>query len=223
MTQGLKRTAWSLLFGAALIGAPANAATDLLVPPGIGSAMQAANSASDIADIVRREPRFAATVMADAAALGVASPAAVIAAAAPGMTCGELYPIVQAAAEAAPFEADATVTSALGGATCPAAKVAAAAVDGTEVAGLSAEDVATEAAEIIVAATVAAPVESAAIALAVANATETTTDSAEGLAEIATGAIETADTDNGPTPVKTADPVTFINLPGEEDGTPSPN
>ncbi|MEM1164597.1 MAG: hypothetical protein AAGJ28_27015 [Pseudomonadota bacterium] len=201
---------------------PGQAATDLLLPPEVGSALQTAETATDIAGLVRRTPRLAATLMADAAALGIASPVAVLVAIAPGTTCPEFLHFARAAAEAAPFEAD-IIAERLLSATpriteCAGTAIASALINGIEDAGLDADSVRAEAAEILSGLPYDQRGEFAAV---IAAATDVETDTAESFGEPGEEAIETADIATG-APAAPA-PVTFVTQPGAAQNNPSPN
>ena len=211
------------------VSAPAAtfAVTDLFLPPQVASDLQAARSAEEIATMALRHPRLAATLMADAAVLGIAAPAGVVRAAAlMQVPCPQFADLVRSAAEAAPPEADA---SALAGAvTCKPELIAAAAVDGVEAALQDGQLIAAEVAEIVAALAGYAPDAAQSIAAAVADATDAADDTAETLLAGAQAAIETADV--GPGVANGRDrrtgeggPPPFVTLPSAALNNPSPN
>ena len=176
----------SIVALAVALGAPAFSATDATLPGPVSTSLGNATSAADIAALVLANPDLAGTIMAQAAALGIASPVQVLnEAISPSSSAETILALVGAAAEATPGQADllaATAFSAAGGGDDLAASIATAAIDGVEASGASAEVVASAAAAIV--ATLqelaGAGVEQA-IAQAAAVATDTPGDSAASL------------------------------------------
>ena len=104
------------------LGAPAFSATDATLPGPVSISLGNATSAADIAALVlANPPELAATIMAQASILGIASPAQVLnEAISPPSSAETISTLVCAAVEAKPVEADlssATAFSAAGGAS----------------------------------------------------------------------------------------------------------
>ena len=135
-------------------GAPVMGATNAPLPAAVAAGLQAATTPADVAALVAANPQLAATIMFEAAALGVASPSQVITAAAPLVNQGQLLQLVSAAAEAAPAEADVTAAAALA-AGAPAGGIQAAAENGLRTAQPALSDAAFEAEAIEIAAALA--------------------------------------------------------------------
>ena len=218
----------SIVALAVALGAPAFSATDATLRGPVSTSLGNATSAADIATLVLANPDLAGTIMAQAAALGIASPVQVLnEAISPSSSAETILALVGAAAEATPGQADllaATAFSAAGGGDDLAASIATAAIDGVEASGASAEMVASAAAAIV--ATLqelaGAGVEQA-IAQAAAVATDTPGDSAASLQAAAnalsTGGIETAGIDTS----DTGETTSFTELPSESQNNPSGN
>ena len=142
----MKRTLSVSMFAFALaIGAPAMSATNLPLPAPVAAGLQAATSATDICTLVRANPPLAATIMSEAAALGVASPAGVMSVCTDGLTIPQLSALVTAGAEAAPAEADATAAAAFTASGAPAQVIQNAAEAGLRAAQPALSDEAFEA------------------------------------------------------------------------------
>ncbi len=88
------------------LGAPAFSATNATLPGPVSTSLADATSAADIAALVlANPPELAATIMAQAAVLGIASPAQVLnAAIAPSSSPDTISALVCAAVEAKPVE-----------------------------------------------------------------------------------------------------------------------
>ncbi len=210
------------------LGAPAFSATDSTLPGPVSTSLAGATSAADIAALVLAYPDLAATIMAQAAALGIASPAQVLSEAIlPSSSSDMISALVFAACEAAPLQCDlaaAAAYSAAGGAAWGAGLapiIATAAVNGVEASGASSEAVASEAAEIVAALqALAGPGSKHAIAQAAADATDTPDDSASSLQAAAdalnfrTGALPNLHAKGQPP---------FVELPTEAQTNPSKN
>jgi hypothetical protein len=210
----------------ALFSAPVQAATDQLLPQSVAAGLQAAASDQDVAALVLAYPNLAATLMSQAAVLGIASPSQVVSVLAGGMAPPELSALVAAAAEAAPLEADIIAAAAFDAFGDEAQLIGEAAIRGMEAgsARFSAFEIANETAEVTRALIARAPGEQDEIAQAISQATSTTGDSPASILA-ASAAIQTADI----APVA-GDPLTPIgpsaplsNLPTEAQNTPSPN
>ncbi len=90
---------------AVAFGAPAFSATDATLPGPVSTSLVGATSAADIAALVLAYPDLAATIMAQAAALGITSPAQVLSEAiAPSSSPDTISVLVCAAVEAKPVE-----------------------------------------------------------------------------------------------------------------------
>lgn len=86
-------------------GAPAFSATNATLPGPVSTSLAGATSAADIAALVLAYPNLAATIMAQAAVLGIASPAQVLnEAIAPSSSPDTISVLVCAAVEAKPDE-----------------------------------------------------------------------------------------------------------------------
>ncbi len=95
------------------LGAPAISATDATLPGPVSTSLGNATSAADIAALVLANSDLAATIMAEAAALGIASPAQVLSEAiSPSSSSEMISTLVCAAAEAAPGQADLSAAAA---------------------------------------------------------------------------------------------------------------
>lgn len=213
-----KTLAGSLVALGLAFAAPALAVTNQPLPASVANAIQAATSAEDIAALVAARPGLAATIMFEAAQLGVASPSAVVAILAGGLPRGQLSALVSAAAEAAPLEAD-LVAAEAAGAGGDTGVIATAAVNGIESVqpALSQEQVDAEAAEIL-----AALGGGSAIAEAIAGATDNPSDSADSLLAADDGGDDgiitaTLPENNG------GAPLSFASLPSETQNNPSGN
>ena len=123
----------------------AHGATNLPLPAAVAGGLQAASSAADVCALVRANPPLAATIMSEAAALGVASPAGVMSVCSDGLTIPELSALVSAGAEAAPAEADATAAAAFAASGAPAQVIQNAAEAGLRAAQPALSDEAFEA------------------------------------------------------------------------------
>jgi len=209
--------------------ASAVAAADVVLSPEAATGLQAARSPADIAVLVQRHPAQAATLMSDAAALGIASPAAILGRLVFARTdCAKLHPLVLAAAQAAPPEADisaAVALSAIGEprAECVLATIAGGAVDELEAAGLSAELLDAEIAEIATSLGELVPGSLPEIAVAIAAATDTDLDTAAMVLASIGETIETADIPPAATPARARVPIIFRDMPSEAQNNPSAN
>ncbi len=226
----------SIVALAIALGTPAFSATDATLPSPVSTLLGNATSAADIAALVLANPDLAGTIMAQAAALGIASPAQVLnEAIAPSSSSATISTLVCGAAEATPGQANlsaATAFSAAGGASWGgdlAPSIATAAIDCVEASGASPEAVASEAAEIVVALQALAGAGfKHAIAQAAADATDTPDDSAASL-QAAADALSTRfgvmmgmhGTDNNPPGVGGGPK--FFKLPSESQNHPSDN
>ncbi len=205
------------------IGAPAMSATNQPLPADVVAGLQAATSPSDVAALVAANPGLAATIMFEAAALGVASPSQVVSVLAGGLNSGDLAALVFAAAEAAPSEADATAAAAAA-AGGPRSVIGSAAVDGVEAAvpALSQPEVDAEAAEIMAALATGDAAQDATIAASIAGATNNPNDTGDTVLAAAGGDIETADiTPTGQLRGNPGRLPSFINLPSESQASPN--
>lgn len=206
------------------LGAPALSATNATLPGPVSTSLAGATSAADVAALVLANPDLAATIKAQAAALGIASPAQVLnEAISPSSSLEMILALVGAAAEAAPGQADllaATAFSAAGGGDDLAASIAKAVIDGVEASGASPEVVASAAAEIVATLQkLAGAGAAAAIAQAAADATNTPDDSAASLQE----AAEAASTDKTETTEVGDESTSFVEPPSESQNNPSNN
>lgn len=213
---------------AVAFGAPALSVTNATLPGPVSTSLAGATSAADIAALVLAYPDLAATIMAQAAALGIASPAQVLSEAIlPSSSSDTISTLVFAACEAAPLQCDlaaAAAYTAAGGASWGddlALIVVTAAINGVEASGASSEAVASEAAEIVEALQALAGARFRhAIAQAAADATDTTDDSASSLQAAAdalnfrTGALPNLHAKGQPP---------FVELPSEAQTNPSNN
>jgi hypothetical protein len=135
----------SIVALAIALGAPAFSATNATLPSSVSASLGSAQSAADVAALVLANPDFAPTILAQAAALGVASPPQVLKEAiSPSSSSAAVVDLVCAAAEAAPGQADhsaAAAFSAAGGASRDrlADRIAAAAIDCVERSSSSSE------------------------------------------------------------------------------------
>ncbi len=180
-------------------GSVALAATDLPLPVPVLEALERARAPSDIAAIAAGRPKLAATIMAEAAVLGIAAPSAVVAdLVRPVRDCEDLRLWVLSAAEAAPLEADIVAAVAFRAmqikpADCALKIIAAAAIEGIETSDLTQNEVASEAVEIASALGALMPDRKADIAAAIVAATDTEDDDPEKLLAAFAVGIETAD------------------------------
>ncbi len=227
----LRLVSVSVVALALAFGAPAFSATDATLPGPVSTSLAGATSAADIAALVLAYPDLAATIMAQAAVLGIASPVQVLSAAiSPSSSTETILTLVGAAAEATPGQADllaATAFSAAGGGDDLAAIIAAAVIDGVEASGASPEVVASAAAEIVATLQeLAGAGAEEAIAQAAADATDTPDDSATSLQAAAEAILTdgTETTEVGDESTESGDEsTTFVQPPSESQNNPSDN
>lgn len=212
--------------------APVFAATDLPLPRDVTARLEVAVAASDIADLAIAYPSLAGTIMTEAAFLGIASPSAVVSfGIAPQESCNELTDLVEAAAEAAPREADISARQAFlaaGGVThtCTLVSTAKAAVDGIERTSLSAQAIDSEIAEIVAVLRGLAPGSEIVIGQAIAAATDRVDDTPQSVLAAADNGIETADAFGRARAERAraiGRAIRLRMLPSKARGNPSPN
>lgn len=203
-------------------GAPGRAGR---LPRDVAAALQGATTPEQIAALIAGNFGLAGPLMREAAALGIASPAEIVALLAPGLAPSDFAALIMGATIAAPGEADAIAVAALGvpGATGP--RVARALIAGLEASGHPPEAVETEIGEIVAALGGTLPGANNAIAEAIANATSNPDDTAEtvqeGAQDIQTGTLAP---DAGPSPNQGPPPPPALpGSPSETQNNPSGN
>ncbi|MEM1297813.1 MAG: hypothetical protein AAGH68_00945 [Pseudomonadota bacterium] len=205
----------------------AQAATDQPLPPPALEALVVAETPGDIAELVLTHPEVAPTLLFEAALLGVASPAQVIARVPCEVPPGIRVELIRAGSEAVPAEADILVAEAHRNCGGQPAQQATAAILGVQDAGTPRELVRSEAFEIAAVLTGLAPASAQLIYSALANATTDSEDTAELYAAgPGNSALETADIADDGLPDVGLPEVPFVSPLGPPDGqqnNPSPN
>lgn len=191
----MKRYLITAALATVLAGPGVHAAVDATLPAGVISQLGSAQTPAQIAALVLANPgALAATIIAQANRLGVATPSEIVAAA-ETTSVSEIVALVQAAVESSPAQSETIVRAGfllLGGNAANAPALAAAGIAGLKNAGVSGAVQAREAAEIASVLFALVPEESQqSIAQAIADATDDPTDTAQTVAEAASG-IETA-------------------------------
>lgn len=212
-----------VIFAAALavgmgMSVPTYAATNLELPADVNQLLISASAPEDVALILEvADPRFAATIFAEANALGIASPPQILSESIDQTTSLDIVrDLVCAAAEAVPGLADVSAGAAYTAAgrddQAVADAIATCAVDGIEAAGYTEEQVAAEAVEIAAALRDRVPEgQRQAVADAIAAATNSTNDTGLSIATAADliSEIEVADI----TPTGSLPPQNFLGTP----------
>lgn len=190
----MKKLMMSAAVLAALTAPAAHAALSQPLPSGVITQLGAARSPAQVAALALANPSLAATIIADAARLGIATAANVVGAA-ETTDVAAVAALVRAASEGAPADSDAIARAGfllLGSDPAVAPTIAEAAIQGLIDANVDAALLARESVEIATALFALVPeAEQLRIAAAIAAATPDTTDSAQSIAEAANG-IETA-------------------------------
>ena len=219
----------SLLVAAALalvsgLGTSTKAAIDMPLPSEVVSALVAASEPRDIATLILVYPELAATLMFEAAVLGIASPTQVLALMAPDLQQTQVLELVTAAVEAAPAEADTVIQAAFRALEGQPQSIAVAAISGLEAAGLDDSAIRVETLEIVEILSGFAPESSLSIAEAAAAATSTQTDSAEILSLPDAASADTAGVaEPGATGLQAPAEIIQFRTPSETQNNPSGN